>query len=111
MHRRGERVQQKFLRIKPLAIRRLARTLDPPGIIRGLRRGGLRVPDDIALVGFDGMENAQNLDTPLTTIRMAAEEMSREALLVLLRRIKEGLDIPPQIVVIPTKLIVGETTR
>ncbi len=79
------------------------------GALFGLRRGGLRVPDDVALVGFDGREDSQSLDVPLTTVQMDVEELCREALRVLLHRIKEGPSVPPQIVKIPTRLLIGGT--
>jgi DNA-binding LacI/PurR family transcriptional regulator len=38
------------------------------GIYRGLRDAGIRVPDDIALVGCDGIEDTEYLECPLTTL-------------------------------------------
>jgi DNA-binding LacI/PurR family transcriptional regulator len=44
------------------------------GAIEGLRAGGLRVPDDIKVVGFDDMEEASFTSPPLTTVRQPIAE-------------------------------------
>ena len=80
------------------------------GVLFGLRRAGLRVPEDVAIVGFDGLLESQWLDVPLTTVRLPADQMCHEALRVLLERISGGQDTPPQQVVVPARLIVGGTT-
>ena len=80
------------------------------GVLFGLRRAGLRVPGDVAIVGFDGLLESQWLDVPLTTVMLPADEMCREALRVLLERIQGGQEAPPQQVIVPARLIVGGTT-
>jgi DNA-binding LacI/PurR family transcriptional regulator len=70
----------------------------------------LRVPDDIAVVGVDGIEEALYLDRPLTSVVIPAEEICRRALDILLRRIAGNQDDFPQQVVVPTTLRVGEST-
>ncbi|MBC8140272.1 MAG: LacI family DNA-binding transcriptional regulator [Armatimonadetes bacterium] len=49
------------------------------GCFRALRDRGLRVPEDVALVGCDGTEEGQYHDPPLTTIAQPIEEMCRLA--------------------------------
>ena len=49
------------------------------GALRGLRRAGLRVPDDVSVVGFDDIEPASWTDPPLTTVRQPTDEMGRLA--------------------------------
>jgi DNA-binding LacI/PurR family transcriptional regulator len=44
------------------------------GALRALRRAGRRVPEDVALVGFDDDPIAQHTMPPLTTIRQPVEE-------------------------------------
>ena len=87
------------------------------GILFGLRRSGIRVPDDIALVGFDGIEEGQYLDTPLTTVRLPADIMAREALRILITQIKDKENGSSDAVketfgqiAIETELVVGKTT-
>jgi DNA-binding LacI/PurR family transcriptional regulator len=48
------------------------------GALRALRQAGRRVPDDVAVVGFDDIELAQDTEPPLTTVRQDVTEMGRE---------------------------------
>jgi DNA-binding LacI/PurR family transcriptional regulator len=45
------------------------------GALRALRRGGRRVPDDVAVIGFDDSPIARQTDPQLTTVRQPIEEM------------------------------------
>ena len=78
------------------------------GVVHGLRRGGLRVPEDISVTGFDGIDEGQTLDRPLTTVRAPVESLCRRAVDTLLQRIN-GEGTKPQNVVFPHSLIEGET--
>jgi DNA-binding LacI/PurR family transcriptional regulator len=49
------------------------------GVIQEARRLGLRVPDDLSVVGFDGIEAASWIDPPLTTIEQPIEEIAATA--------------------------------
>ncbi len=49
------------------------------GAIGGLRDRGLRVPDDVAIVGYNDTPLAENLPVPLTTVRSPMVEMGRTA--------------------------------
>lgn len=49
------------------------------GIYRGLVDAGVRVPDDVALVGYDDISFAKNWAVPLTTIRQPIDELGRQA--------------------------------
>ena len=44
-----------------------------------LRKEGLRVPDDISLVGYDDIFFSELLDVPLTTVRQPIYDMGQEA--------------------------------
>ncbi|MEU4685712.1 LacI family DNA-binding transcriptional regulator [Streptomyces xinghaiensis] len=57
------------------------------GALRALRARGLRVPEDVAIVGYDDMEPASWSDPPLTTVRQEVEEMGRLMAGLLLRRL------------------------
>jgi DNA-binding LacI/PurR family transcriptional regulator len=78
------------------------------GMIHGLRRGGLRIPEDIAVVGFDGTEEGQFLDRPLTTVRMPLAEMSERAV-HRLRELIENPNLERSTQVFATGLVIGET--
>ena len=74
------------------------------GAIRALRAAGRRVPDDVAVIGFDDIDIAADTDPPLTTIRQPAAEMTRTMINLLLGRINN--DDVPGVVTLPTELIV-----
>ncbi|MCC6731160.1 MAG: LacI family DNA-binding transcriptional regulator [Chthonomonadales bacterium] len=77
------------------------------GALMGLRRQGVRIPDDIALVGCDDLPLAAELDVPLTSIAYPLGEMCRTAVDLLLERVQaaEGLAaLPPCHVLLPTEL-------
>jgi LacI family transcriptional regulator len=77
----------------------------------GLLRGGLRVPDDIALIGFDGLPEGACLPCgPLTTFKLPVDELCRAALEIMLKRIGGDRTMPPQQILIPMELNLGETT-
>ena len=61
--------------------------------IKGLRECGLRVPEDISIVGFDNVSLAEHLTPPLTTINVPQEAMGAMAIKALEARIAE-----PQVV-------------
>ena len=59
------------------------------GAVRALKEAGLRVPEDVSVLGFDDLPFAAHLVPPLTTIRVDAEWQGREAAELLLRRLVE----------------------
>ncbi|MEU7044905.1 LacI family DNA-binding transcriptional regulator [Streptomyces varsoviensis] len=74
-----------------------------------LRESGRRVPDDVALIGFDDSAVARHMDPPLTSVRQPIEEMGRTMARVLLQEIEERTADRPQ-VVLPTRLTEREST-
>ncbi len=54
------------------------------GVLRGIRQAGLRVPEDISVVGFDDIHMAQFTEPPLTTVRLAREQLADLAVRALL---------------------------
>ena len=83
----------------------VANNLMTLGALKVLRELKIRVPEQVALVSFDDMPWSGDLYSPLTAISQPTEEMGREAMYLLLRRLAE-----PQssfrTVVLPTQLIV-----
>ncbi|MSU47774.1 MAG: LacI family transcriptional regulator [Opitutus sp.] len=59
------------------------------GALAALHQRGLRVPRDVAIVGFDDLPWAEALDPPLTVVRQPAYEVGRQAMELLLKRIIE----------------------
>jgi LacI family transcriptional regulator len=78
------------------------------GAIGALREAGLRVPDDVSVVGFDDVPLAAYFDPPLTSIRVPAYELGLAAGRALLDRIA-GREVPAR-TLLPTELIVRAST-
>ena len=78
------------------------------GVLRALRRTGRRVPDDVAVIGFDDSPIARQIDPPLTTVRQPVETMGARAARELLELIDDRSRDPRQ-VVLDTELVVRES--
>jgi DNA-binding LacI/PurR family transcriptional regulator len=76
------------------------------GALRALRRTGRRVPDDVAVVGFDDAPIAGRVRPRLTTVRRPIEEMGARMARELLGRIGGA---PDRNVVLDTKLIIRDS--
>ena len=74
------------------------------GALRALREAGKRVPEDIALVGFDDMPFSARTDPPLTTVRQPIQRLGALAAETLIDLINHP-GAPPRRIVLPTELI------
>jgi DNA-binding LacI/PurR family transcriptional regulator len=74
------------------------------GVIEALARAGKRVPEEVAVVGFDDMDLSRHLIPPLTTVRAPIEQVGREAIKQLVRLIQMGQADP--LVLLPTELVI-----
>lgn len=79
------------------------------GAIRAFLDAGLRVPEDVSVVGFDDIQNAAYHNPRLTTVRQPLREMGRIAARVLLERINADRSDDSFVVVDP-ELIVRDST-
>jgi len=77
------------------------------GALRALQENNLHVPDDVAIVSFDGVELARFASTPLTTVKVYTEEMGKTSVKLLLDRL-DGRKMPLKVVV-PIELIIRES--
>lgn len=78
------------------------------GALQAIRRHGLRVPQDIATVGFDDLPLSAYVDPPLTTVRLPAGELGLHASHLLLQWIEEGRP-PTQEIRLATGLIIRQS--
>jgi LacI family transcriptional regulator len=75
------------------------------GALRAANELGVRVPDDLAVIGFDDIALAALIQPALTTVRQDMEELGRAAAEGLIRMIEDA-DAPPFKVRVPTRLVV-----
>ena len=71
---------------------------------------GLKVPDDVSLVGFDNWDLSGYASMKLTTVERSMGEIAREGTRVLLRRLEEGI-IDNRRIYLENKLIIRETVK
>jgi LacI family transcriptional regulator len=81
------------------------------GSIRAFQEHGLRVPEDVSVVGFDDIQSAAYINPPLTTVRQPLKEMGETAARTLLDRIEGRLDDIPQIAIEPELVVRQSTAR
>ncbi|MBN2442620.1 MAG: substrate-binding domain-containing protein [Spirochaetales bacterium] len=74
------------------------------GVIRELQNQGIRVPEDIAVVGFDNQEIYQYLNPPLTTIQQPIYSLGKNSVEILIQNIK-GNSITKHLA-LPTKMVI-----
>jgi DNA-binding LacI/PurR family transcriptional regulator len=79
------------------------------GVLDGLRAGGVEIPGELSLVGFDDLTPASWLAYGLTTVRQPTEEIVDRALAILEKRILRP-DEPCERVVLPAQLVRRHTT-
>ncbi|MFY1620188.1 LacI family DNA-binding transcriptional regulator [Micromonospora sp. WMMD736] len=74
------------------------------GALRTLRDAGRRVPEDVAVIGFDDAPVARQADPPLTSVFQPVEEMGRQMARLLVARIR-GDDLPAPHILLDTQLV------
>lgn len=79
------------------------------GAMKAIREAGLRVPHDIAVVGFDNISAAELVAPQLTTIAQSQQQMGRTAAELLFSRIASEATEAPRTVELPFELIVRES--
>lgn len=77
-------------------------------VLRAAKTAGLRVPEDLSLVGFDNLDVVDYLTPPLTTIAQNAELMGAEAARRLLALL-DGESPEDVLTLLPTRLIVRQS--
>lgn len=79
------------------------------GVLHEAYRVGLRVPDDLSVIGFDNIHMTQMTIPPLTTIEMSCYDLAREAVMALRAHVENG-QTPRREYKIETQLVVREST-
>lgn len=81
------------------------------GIMRGLRQRGVRIPEEMALVGYDDVEFASMLSPALTSIRQPKYQLGRTAAELLLHEINQTADRQQRQIMYQPELMVRASTR
>ena len=81
------------------------------GGINAIYDAGLRIPEDISVVGYDGIHMAKMVSPKLTTWQQNTTELGRIAAAQLIERIEHPRTTPPRHIVIHGKLLEGETVK
>ena len=78
------------------------------GAVIAMNELGIRFPDDISLIGFDNMlQLAEVIRPAITIIEQPMEEIAREAVGLLLRRLEKGASHPYETIMLKAKLVEG----
>jgi LacI family transcriptional regulator len=108
----GHEVTQKLLAFrKPFTALFAFNDISAIGAIKALREAGLRVPEDVSVVGFDDIQSAAYQNPALTTVRQPLRQMGVTAAETLLQRINSPAHSPylKEIVIQPELIIRGST--
>lgn len=108
----GFKYMNKILeRAKPLPTAIFgASDLTAIGAMNAIKSKGLNIPDDISVIGFDDIDQAQHVFPSLTTLRVRKKELGSLAVKRLLERI-EHPDLQPVKVILPAELVVRKSCR
>jgi len=77
------------------------------GVMNALNENGLRIPDDISVVGFDDLELSAFLTPPLTTINAPTEGVGKTAARYLFDLLA-GQEIEP-VTLLPTEIVIRQS--
>lgn len=80
------------------------------GAIKAIFEAGKRIPQDIAIVGYDDIEISEFLFPPLTTVRHPSHEIGKTATRILIDRLESEDESELQRVVLKPELIIRQTT-
>jgi LacI family transcriptional regulator len=103
----GHLAMQQLIPHRPDAIFAASDTM-AAGALRALREAGVRVPEDIALMGFDGLPASERSVPPLTTIRQPVTETGARAV-QMLNELVSGAAHRPLVEIMPVELVVRDS--
>ncbi len=77
--------------------------------MKEIKKHSLRIPEDIALVGFTDEFHSTVVDPPLTSVTHPTQQMGREAARLFFQQIDKGTG-STEVVVLPTNLVIRESS-
>ncbi|PYR24664.1 MAG: LacI family transcriptional regulator [Acidobacteria bacterium] len=107
----GCRAMKRLLTVRP-RIDAVFAANDPAaiGAMKATWEAGMRVPDDIAIVGAGDIAHGDLLRVPLTTVGWSRKDQGRHAAELLLKTVEDDAADEPQRVIIPPRLIARESS-
>ena len=111
MESEGYQAMKRLLAVRP-KIDAVFAANDPSaiGAMKAIWEAGVRVPDDIAVVGVGDIALGDLLRVPLTTVGWSRTDQGRHAAELMLNSLDEDNDAEPQRIIIPPRLIVRESS-
>ncbi len=106
----GEAAMRELLS-RDLGLTAIAANNDPMALsaIGVLQRAHFRIPEDVSVIGFDDTPEAMSIYPSLTTIAQPVTEMAQRSVSLLLERMKQPRNRPPQRIVLSTTLVERES--
>lgn len=108
----GHRAAQELLgrRVQPTAIFCYS-DLVAFGVMRAVSEAGLRIPEDMAIVGYDDMEFCAHAQVPLTTVRIPKRALGEKAVEMLVSMLRNGGQTGTRSARLPVELVIRESAR
>lgn len=108
--RGGYELVSRFLEIRPQPTAVfVANNLMTLGVLLRLKERGVRIPQQLAVVGFDDMPWAPILTPPLTAVAQPSYQLGTAAAQLLMQRLRSTRTTPPQVLVFQPTLVVRES--
>jgi DNA-binding LacI/PurR family transcriptional regulator len=106
----GETAMKQMLAqaVRPTAVL-TSNDLTAIGVLRALHYAGLRVPEDMSVIGFDDIQLSHFTQPPLTTVRLSRDELGRKAFEALYLTL-QGTETEGQQIRVSTSLVLREST-
>jgi GntR family transcriptional regulator of arabinose operon len=108
----GYKLAKEILKMKdkPSAIL-CANDLMAIGAIYFFEERGVKVPDDISIIGFGNYKISKFARIPLTTVSLPVEEMGKKLAELVMKKVKEKYSIKNEKIILPTELIIRKSVK
>ncbi len=81
------------------------------GCIKALKERGYSIPGDISIIGFDDLPMSSMMDPPLSTVKVSKIRIGKMGMKLLIMRLEENPDIPPEKILISGELICRKSVK
>jgi DNA-binding LacI/PurR family transcriptional regulator len=108
----GRNLAVKWLKLKkrPTAMC-IVNDLAASSFVNNILRAGVRVPEDVSVIGYDNTPAAENCIVPLTSVTHPAQEIAKIVVELLISRIEDTYSGPPRYIGVEADLAIRESTR